>query len=598
MTAILGISDNHDASAALIVDGEIVAAAQEERFTGRKMEEGLPVRAVEACLAQAGLDVSEIDQVAIGSENFSPVMCKVRRDVNFSVADRVYEQHAYWKPKLIEGRKVPYWDLFKDRDDFIYDDVYPVDHLLDMELSPEQRKEANEIRRATVGKVLGVADDRVHHVSHEGCHIYYGYYASPTREPALCLTCESFGDAYNSTVSTISTSDFRFLATSDRNDLGRLYSHMTLLLGMKPLHHEYKVMGLAPYANARETDKCYDIFKSLLKVEGLDIVRDRRPKDLYFHYRDALEGHRFDSIAGGLQKFTEEILCEWLRACLAETGLNRVIFSGGVAQNIKACMAMVQLDGVDEFHVSPASGDTSISVGACYLAAAEQATKAGANEIDLKPLDNIYLGPEFNNQAVAKVLKEQNVTTEFQVTEDIGPADIARLLADGKILGRCVGRMEFGVRALGNRSILADPRNPDTIRKINAAIKHRDFWMPFTPTILAERVADYIVNPKGLSSPYMTLAFDSTEQARREMIATLHPADMTMRPQMLERHRNPGYWEIIKEFEKLTGVGGLLNTSFNLHGNPIVLGPEEALFTLRNSELDGVVLGDFLVSRD
>jgi len=150
---------------------------------------------------------------------------------------------------------------------------------------------------------------------------------------------------------------------------------------------------------------------------------------------------------------------------------------------------------------------------------------------------------------------------------------------------------------LGNRSILADPRNPDTVRKINAAIKFRDFWMPFTPSILAERESDYIINPKGLKSPFMTMAFDSTKLAQKDLIAALHPADFTIRPQILEEKRNPEYYAIIKSFEKLTKVGGLLNTSFNLHGDPIVLGPKEAVYTFENSEIDGLILGNYYVEK-
>jgi carbamoyltransferase len=183
------------------------------------------------------------------------------------------------------------------------------------------------------------------------------------------------------------------------------------------------------------------------------------------------------------------------------------------------------------------------------------------------------------------------------VTKGLEARDIARLLTEGKIIARCAGRMEFGLRALGNRTIMADPRDYRIVRKINEAIKFRDFWMPFTPTILAERESDYIVNPKNLSSPFMTMAFDSTELAQKELIAALHPADLTVRPQILLEEKNPGYYSIIKEFEKLTGVGGILNTSFNLHGYPIVLGPEQAIFTLENSELDGVLIGDYYIER-
>ena len=181
--------------------------------------------------------------------------------------------------------------------------------------------------------------------------------------------------------------------------------------------------------------------------------------------------------------------------------------------------------------------------------------------------------------------------------QGVGPAEVAGLLAQGKVVARCSGRMEFGLRALGNRSILADPRNPNTVRKINQAIKFRDFWMPFTPSILAESADAYLVNSKGVRSPFMTMAFDTTPQGRAELPAALHPADFTARPQILERWHNEPYYDLIEAFRQRTGVAGILNTSFNLHGEPIVLGPTEAIRTLDNSALDALLMEDILLER-
>jgi carbamoyltransferase len=170
---------------------------------------------------------------------------------------------------------------------------------------------------------------------------------------------------------------------------------------------------------------------------------------------------------------------------------------------------------------------------------------------------------------------------------------VASLISD-KIIAHMKGRMEFGQRALGNRSILANPSNPMNIQKINRKIKFRDFWMPFTPTILAEREGDYLENPKKLRSPFMTMAFDSKELARRELISALHPADYTVRPQVLKKEDNPRYYDLIKSFEKKTNIGGLLNTSLNLHGEPMVCSPEDAIHTFLNSELDILLFDNFL----
>lgn len=597
MRVILGIQEAHDSSSALMVDGEIVAAAQEERFTGLKGDYGYPERSITACLKQAGVDVGRIDDVVLASHNWNPVLTKIKRNANFSVADWVNEQRHYWKPRLFENRPVSYYDLYSNRPDFVYDATYPMDHLLRGYMDPAEMAQMAGIRRTTVSRKLGVAPEKVRMIAHEDCHRFYGYFGSPLRGKVLLLTAEGIGDYSNGTVSEFSVEGQKELAHTKENHIGHIYQYITLLLGMKPAQHEYKVMGLAPYANAKELARSYKVFEHILKVEGLRIVYDEKPKDLYFHFQEALEGHRFDGIAGGLQKFVEVILCQWVRNCVTATGLRRICFSGGVAQNIKACKTIAELDEVEDLYVCQASGDTSLPIGACYYAMYEYVCASGLSADVIRPLNNIYLGPEFSDAEVAAHLEQAGVASRYEVRHGVSPDDIAARLADGQIIARCCGRMEFGLRGLGNRSILADPRHADTVRKINSAIKFRDFWMPFTPSILAEREGDYILNPKRLKAPYMTLAFDATPLARKEIVAALHPGDFTARAQILEEKQNPGYYAILKAFERRTGVGGLLNTSFNLHGEPIVLGPKEALHTFDKSGLDGLVLGDYLITR-
>jgi carbamoyltransferase len=597
MTTILGIQEAHDASAALMIDGVVAGAAQEERFTGLKGDYGYPEKAIRALLDRASVEPREIDLVALASRNWNPVLTKIKRNANFSVADWVKEQQDYWWPRLYEGRQVRYYDLFRDRPDFSYDTTYPMDHLLSGYMDPKEMEGMARIRQETVAGKLGLPGDRIRFVTHEDCHTFYAYFGSPLRGKALVLTSEGIGDYSNGTVSLFTEEGRQEIARTSENHLGHIYQYITLLLGMKPAQHEYKVMGLAPYANVKELERSYRVFRPILKVQDLNIQYDRKPPDLYFHFRKELEGHRFDGIAGGLQRFLDEVLCEWVENCVRKTGLSRVGFAGGVAQNIKACKAIGELDCVDEIHVCQATGDASLSIGACYYLMWERLRVSGKSVESIRPLETMFLGPEYTETQVSAFIQEKGLRGRYRVGEGVTPGEIAGLLAEGKILARCCGRMEFGLRALGNRSILADPRRPETVRKINEAIKFRDFWMPFTPTILAEREKDYLVNPKNLRCPHMTLAFDSTPLAQRDLVAALHPGDLTVRPQILRREDNPPYYAIIRAFEEKTGVGGILNTSFNLHGDPIVLGPEEALYTLENSALDGLVLGEFLVLR-
>lgn len=597
MRVVLGIQEAHDSSAALMIDGEIRAAAQTERFSGLKGDYGYPDEAIEACLSVAGVGPEDIDEVALASHKWNPVLTKIKRNANFSVEDWVKEQHEYWKPTLLKGEEVTYWELFKNREDFEYDDTYPMDHLLEGYMDPDEMEEMQQIRIETVAEELGISTDRIRTVTHEDCHTFYSYFGSPLRGEVLCLTAEGIGDYSNGTVSIFSEDGREELSSTDENHIGHIYQYMTLLLGMKPAQHEYKVMGLAPYANEYEAAKSREVFQPVLEVDGLDIVYDDEPEDLYFHFKDALEGHRFDGIAAGLQSWVEDLLAEWLENCYEETGLGRVVFSGGVAQNIKACQVMMEQDFVEDFFVCPTPGDTTLSAGACYYAMWEHLQERGESTDILQPLEDVYLGPTVDRELIDENLSNKNIASRYEVVEDVTPRVVAEMLANGNAIARCAGRVEFGHRALGNRSIMADPRNPDIARKINSQIKFRDFWMPFSPTILAEREDDYILNPNDVEAPFMTLAFDTTDLGEEELRAALHPADFTVRPQILQEEDNPGYYEIIKEFEALTGVGAVLNTSFNLHGYPIVLGTEEALHVFDNSDLDGLLLEDTLIYR-
>lgn len=580
-----------------MVDGRIVGAAQEERFSGIKGDYGYPEKAVRACLDGAGARPGDIAFVALASKSFNPVLTRVKRHANFSVDDWVKEQHQFWRPRLFDKRPVNYYSLFKDRRDFAYDKIYATDHLLSGYMDPTEMEQAGLIRRQTVAAKLQVAQDKLVNVTHEDCHTYYSYFASPLRGDVLALTSEGIGDYSNGTVSTFSERGRSELSRTRDNHLGHIFKYITLLLGMRPEVDEYKVMGLAPYATPGEVAKSMKVFEKILKLDGLDVVYDERPDDLYFHFRSALEGHRFDGIAGAVQRFLEQVLSQWVSACIEQTGLDRVVFSGGVAQNVKAVGKLLDLDAVREIFVCPAAGDTSLSIGACQYVewSIRNAEKTDIGAI--RPLDHAYLGPRPDAVEVRRTLLRRGTSDRFDVHDDVTADQIADRLARGRIVGRCVDRMEFGSRALGNRSILADPRNPQIVGHVNRNIKARDFWMPFAPTILDSFADAYLVDRKGSRGPFMTIAYETTARARREIPAALHAADLTARPQILARAHNPAYYDIIEAFQRRTGVGALLNTSLNLHGSPIALGADEALDTFENSDLDDLILDKVLVSR-
>jgi len=586
---ILGINDGHQSSAALMVDGKIVAALAEERFTRRKNEHGYPRHAIDACLREAGLTRDEIDHVAIASRELPPGYFKIRRDSDFSIADFWREQTDYWYPIFYEGKDLSYSEVFKDKyceENFVYDSS-----LIKDDFDMEGMRNA---RNKYVCDDIGISPEQVSFRDHHACHAYYGLLArTKSDEEYLVLTADGFGDGANASIWTgRHDRALKEILHTDQCHIGRMYRYATLLLGMKPAEHEFKVMGMAPYANPKYGEAAYRVYAETLQVDGLDFRYDVVPKDNFFHFKDRMAGQRFDAIAYGIQRRCEELVSEWVANAVRETGLRKIIFSGGVAQNIKANKCVWEMDSVEDIFVPPGAHDESLSIGAAYMAdILDQPDQASSGVFA-----NAYLGTGYTAAEVELALEEMVGDEKFDIAR-AGPTDVARLLADGNIVGWLNGRMEFGARALGARSIIANAGDPDVIRKINSQIKIRDFWMPFAPSMLEERANDYIVNPKGIDGRYMTMAFETTPLAHKEIPAALHPYDRTARPNIVTREQNPDYHELIREFEKLTGAGAILNTSFNLHGEPVVESPADAISTFLRSGLRHLYMSGWLVSK-
>ena len=591
---ILGINEGHMSSACLIKDGVLVAAVCEERFTRNKNEQGYPERAIEYCLKEGKITNNEIDCVATATEELQAVLEATQRYRRFTISDYIKENNEYWKPKLLENKEVNYFDLFPELPNNYYDFSFLKEET-DSEQSYITNKKWSELfqkeRVKNLRKQLNISEDKIFFVDHHTGHAHYAYFMSPYRKNVLILTADAWGDGCNCSIWVGNENNLELHHKSANNTLARIYRSMTLLLGMKPNEHEYKVMGLAPYATEYYSRKPYEVFKDTLYVDGIDFEYKQKPKDNYFWFKERLKDCRFDGIAGGLQRFIEEMMAEWAKNTLNHFGLDTLVLSGGLALNIKANKLISELNNVHKFFVPSAGGDESQSIGsALYL----------FNKLDKKnkfelPLHD-YHGPPIDD-SLNNIIHKLNLEKDFVIKNNISNLEIAEFLKNDLIIGRCNGRAEFGPRALGNRSILANPSNIKNVTKINNQIKYRDFWMPFTPSILLERVSDYIKNPKNLPSPFMTIAFDSTELARKDLVAAIHPADYTIRPQFVDKQSNPGYYDLIKKFEGLTGIGGLLNTSMNLHGEPIVTNSSDAIHTLINSELDILVINKTAIIR-
>ena len=583
---ILGINEGHMSSACLIKDGIIVAAICEERFTRNKNEQGYPENAINYCLQEGNIEPKNIHFIANSTNELDPIFEATKRYSKFTINDYIKENNDYWKPVLLENKSVNYFDIFPEEPNTNYDFSFLHDISLEHKGKIESKILTEQYKKQRITnliKKLGIDEKKIIFVDHHLGHASYAYFMSPFRKNVLILTADAWGDGYNGTISIGDGNKIETKFRTTNNDLARIYRYITLLLGMKPNEHEYKVMGLAPYSTEYQLKGPYDIFKNTLYVDGIEFKYKEKPTDNYYWFKERLEGFRFDGIAGGLQKFVEEIFSTWVQNALIKFHCSTVVLSGGLALNIKTNKKISELSTVDDIFVPGGGGDESQSIGAA-LHVLSQLTEKNFQS----PLHD-YHGPTISDDEV--ILSRSNLN-DFIIRKNITNKEIAEFLQNNFIVARCKGKSEFGPRALGNRSILANPSEIKNVKKINEQIKYRDFWMPFTPSILNERTDDYVINPKKLQSPYMTMAFDSTPLARKHLIGAIHPADYTVRPQFLQRSHNLDYYDLIFEFEKLTDIGGLLNTSLNLHGEPIVGNTNDAIHTLISSDLDLMIINN------
>jgi carbamoyltransferase len=595
---VLGIADGHNSTAALLKDGAIIACTHEERYTKIKNDIGYPENAIKYLLDYARITPADLDLVVLNCFNTPPIPhLKTASD-----AGETKQRKALAREKRTFLRSLR--QVHRGTQSFFNALSYRLPGFKflapcysDITAWLGYRFTARD-RVGYMAARLGIPREKVQRVEHHLAHAYCAYGLKSSR-PALVLTLDGEGDGLCATVNILGEDCKRLSSTSLHHSLGIVYMKVTELLNMKACEDEYKVMGLAPYAKERPVREVANILSKLIYLDKKDSSKfDSAISTRMASYflQKKLRRYRFDNIAGGVQRLVEKLMSEWVRKIYTvypQAKDYSLILTGGVFMNIKANKRVMELPEVSNLQVFPSCGDESTAIGACYYG-----YKLITEDFNPSPLPDLYLGNVYSKQEIKTFIRDRELDRKYQVSRPNNMArEISRLLSEYKIVARLAGRMEWGARALGNRSILANPSRQKTISDINKRIKGRDFWMPFTPTILKEREKDYIVNPKRLAAPYMILAFDSTPLAQKELIACLHPYDLTVRPQILEKNVNPSYYEIIKEFEKLTGIGGVLNTSFNLHGRPLVASLEDALYTFENSDLNYLVLEDHLISK-
>lgn len=561
---VIGVHDGHNAAAAILADDELLFAVQEERLVGEKNYYGFPRRSIAACLEHAGIGAADVDELAFATMRQTPTRFRAK------------DQRAVVRRETsIAGtfRRVVLWQTVH-----------------------RYRTALGWSERLNSARDLGFADAQCerydHHLGH-ATTAYFGMREDPDT-PYLVITLDGYGDLLSGSVSIAQHGTLTRIAETPFTDsFGTIYALVTGALGFTPLEHEYKLMGMAPYASPQHAQEAAAEFRKLVSVdrENLRLVR-HTPEPTFAlrrRLRRVLNGMRFDNVCAGLQIVCEELVVDLVKAAVAKTGIRRVLCAGGVFMNVKANKCLMELPEVEFLAIPPSCGDESLAMGIAWHA--RSIGKGDGKSV--APLRSAYLGPDFSDDEAERVLTASG--HPYTRPNDLEQA-VADLLAAGHPVARCVGRLEFGARALGNRSILADPTDLDVVRVINRMVKKRDFWMPFAPLMRQERADDYLVNPKGMSSPHMMLSFDTRDNVG-DMIAAVHNADLTARAQILEEGQNPRLEQILRAFEAATGRGVVLNTSFNLHGYPVVLGPREAMHVFDNSGLQYLALGPFLVRK-
>lgn len=556
---MLAVNDGHDAGACLLKDGRLVLASAEERRVNQKNFAGIPVNSLGALFARTGIQPEEVDALALSSI--------VRTTVPTREPKRIYRILG-WLSWLAKGE---------------------LGTRAGRAVLSRLRKKQDLLRCL---KALGVRDVPLLTYDHHTCHGACAYYHRPWDGEALVLTLDGAGDGYCARVFVGRDNALEPVAATPKYHSvpAHMYSAITAHLGLRPYEHEYKVMGMAPYG---QLDGSYEVLRELFRVDGLTFRNTigLPPTAFSSYYTRKLAGFRFDNISAACQKVFEDLVVEWVSNAVRRTGVRKLACAGGAFLNVKANMLLRELEDVESLYVYPAADDGGTVVGAAILGYLHLCEETGTAQLLDLP-QHMYCGLAYSEDDVLPIVQRSG----FPYVKPEKPAgEVARLLAEGKVVARFDGPEEWGPRALGNRSILADPRDLKVIRKLNFAIKHRDFWMPFAVSILEEDAHKYV---KALSPRpyYMIEAFQTNPETVNDIVAGVHPFDQTVRPQIVN-DLNPEYKRIIEEFKRLTGVGAVLNTSFNLHGYPIVGSPEVALDTFRHSELDALQIGPFLVTK-
>ena len=584
----LSIHIGHNATVILSMGGEIIAAISEERITRIKNVIGFPVNAIKF----------------IKSKYLDNDLSKINK---FVFIDRLGHDLTYLEKYNFKQHQFGNYG-WKNKEQFLnYRKFYEILGSKNFNLLTKLKREINKVNLSSKKKFnilrkifkiypeISFDEKKIVFYDHHEMHaLSHRFFINTDARKNLIFTMDGEGDNLSSTVSIFEKGQINKISENSRDiSIGYLYAETTNYLGMRQFQHEFKVMGMAPYSQKQHVDR---IIKSLEKL--IYLTNDGKFKSLVvsslfkYEIENIFKYEKFENICGAVQVYTEKLIVNWIDFWIKKTSIKNIIVSGGVFMNIKAIKEASKLNQLETLYVVPSSSDESLPFGALYK----------INKIhkqDIKLVKNLYLGSSSKDDLdsfLDEIDSRQFKIEKYSNFKDLNKK-VSNLLSENNIVARCVGKEEWGARALGNRSILCNPSNIDNIKIINSAVKQRDYWMPFSPSILDEDVENYFLNPKKIETKFMTCLFDSTKLAQKHLAAAIHPIDKTMRPQVVKKEDNEVYYDLIKQFKKLTGIGGLLNTSFNLHGEPNVRSYEDAIHTLKGSKLKFLLLENCLVEK-
>jgi carbamoyltransferase len=560
---ILGIWDGHDSGAALFQGGQLRFAVNEERLTRRKLEVCFPSRSIAACLAYGDLQPRSIDIVAVSTTDPAKTLGRLWP----ATKERYY---AVRRRKSAPGSLAGLTRAVKYRM---------------TEWPPNSISRA--LSRIALQRTLarhGFDPRRLMLVDHHEAHAAGAAWASGFGDCGV-LTIDGLGDGASATISTFRGGRLQRMALSPaRCSLGVFFEHVTGLLNMRELEDEGKVMALADYA-APIADDENPLLDCLRVRDG--VIQTARPGHAQrralarIHWRYANEQFAFMA-----QRVVERTVIELAKDAVRLTGQRRIALAGGVVSNVKATRQIRLLDGLDDVYVFPHMGDGGLALGAAVLA-------AGGSSDGVSPLARLDLGPEYDPGQIEASLEEAGLETNR--IDDL-PRQVAGLLEDGRIVMWFQGRMEYGPRALGHRSVLSRPDRPDLRDRLNLALKRRVWYQPFCPSMLESEAARLLADWTGGRNRHMTMAYE-VARCHRPSLAGVISVDGTCRPQLVPDSDTSAFADLLRLARERWGVGAVLNTSFNIHGEPLVCSPSEAIDVFRRSGADALAIGPFLVNR-